>query len=135
MYHKRISNKQIQVTKPWYHGNIQWRHHLAGALNFGSSWCNWKCNCNKKFCKHRFTIPCKWSFVFIWKAALFMKSGTLHAFWCFSYEKRCFSSFSVFYTFPYFLVLSQIGLAVSLIERGGVCTHWWPDLALFSNHF
>ena len=36
--------------------------------------------------------------------------------------------------FP-FLVLFQIGLAVSLVERGKVCAHWWPNMTLFLNHF
>ena len=26
-----------------------------------------------------------------------------------------------------FLVLSHIGLAVSLVQKGGACAHWWPD--------
>ena len=33
------------------------------------------------------------------------------------------------------LVLSQICLAVSLVERGKVCAHWWPDMTLFLHHF
>ena len=33
------------------------------------------------------------------------------------------------------LVLSQIGFGVSLVERGKVCAHWWPNLTLFLNHF
>ena len=41
----------------------------------------------------------------------------------FSYEKWCFSCFPVLFIFPYFLALCQIGLAVSLVERGGVCAH------------
>ena len=52
------------------------------------------------------------SFVFVWKVVLFVLSSAFH--------------------FPYFLALCQIGLAVSLVERGGVCAHRWPDLTLFS---
>lgn len=30
-----------------------------------------------------------------------------------------------------FLVLSHLGYAVSLVERGGFCAHWRPALTLF----
>ena len=33
------------------------------------------------------------------------------------------------------LVLSQIGLAVRLVERGGLCADWGTDLALLLNRF
>ena len=58
----------------------------------------------------------------LWNPPNFMKSGRFHV-------KS--GGFHVLL----FLGLSQIGLAVSLVERGEVCAHWWPDLALFSNHF
>ena len=58
-----------------------------------------------KSAKYWNTFPCKWSF-----------------------EKR---RFSLLFMKSLYLVLSQMGLAVSLVDRGKVCGHWWPNM----NHF
>ena len=77
--------------------------------------------------KHRGYDSLQVVFQFLKSSYFHMKIGDFHENRHFLYENQWFSWKLAVFIKSLFLVLSQIGLAVSLVQRGGVCEHWWPD--------